>query len=157
MLNFFDPRQLLRIASTILGLLFRRPLTGTSVIPVLSSGKVVLVKRKDNGLWSLPGGFVDWGEEISQAVIRELKEETGLDVVRIDRLVGVYSSPHRDPRLHSICIAVVVEAQGEFLIQDKLEIDAVRAFAKEEIPMDALAHDHEQHLKDYFSGATALA
>ena len=157
MLNLFDPKQLLRIASTVLGLLFRRPLAGTSVIPVLPTGEVVLVKRQDNGLWSLPGGFVDWGEEINQAVVRELKEETGLDVVRVHRLVGIYSSPRRDPRLHSICVAVAVEAEGEFQIQDKLEIDAVRAFAKEDIPMNALAHDHERHLRDYFSDITALA
>ena len=157
MLNLFDPRQLLRIGSTILGLLFRRPLTGTSVIPVLSTGEVVLVKRRDNGLWSLPGGFVDWGEEIHQAVSRELKEEAGLDVVQVKRLVGVYSSPNRDPRLHSVCVAVAVEAEGKFQIQDQLEIDAVRAFAREDIPMNALAHDHAHHLRDYFSGETALA
>lgn len=143
--------------SAILGLLFRRPLVGTSVIPVTADGQIVLVKRKDNGLWSLPGGLVDWGEDLSQAIARELKEETGLQVCEMGRLVGVYSSPQRDPRIHSVCIAVEVRVIGTLAVEDFLEIEAVRAFAKTDIPMDALAHDHCQQLKDYFSGATTLA
>ncbi len=147
----------MRIIKTILGLLFRRPLVGTSVIPVLANGQIVLVKRKDNGLWSLPGGFVDWGEDLKQAVVRELKEETGLDVESIGRLVGVYSSLERDPRIHSVCVAVEAKVNGTFDVQDVLEIEAVRAFPREAIPMDALAHDHCHHLSDYFSGLTTLA
>jgi 8-oxo-dGTP diphosphatase len=152
-----NPRQWSRITRTLLGLLFRRPLVGASIIPITSDDQIVLVKRKDNGLWSLPGGLVDWGEDINQAIAREIQEETGLHVSEIGRLVGVYSSAQRDPRFHSVCIAVEARVSGAFAIEDVLEIEAVRAFSKAEIPMDDLAHDHAHHLRDYFSGATTLA
>lgn len=57
-------------------------------------GKVLLTRRSDNGRWCLPGGHMDPGESAAEACAREVKEETGLDV-RIGRLIGVYSTPHR--------------------------------------------------------------
>ena len=95
---------------------------GVVIIPVLPNGQIVLIRRKDDGRWSLPGGMVDWGEDVPHAVRRELMEETGLEVVTIRRLVGVYSSPNRDPRIHSICITVEVEVQGKMAITDPLEV-----------------------------------
>lgn len=59
-----------------------------------SGGRVLLMQRTDNGLWCLPGGMVEAGETVAEAVCREVKEETGLDVA-VDRLVGVYSDPDR--------------------------------------------------------------
>ncbi len=145
------------MVSTVLGLLFRRPLVGTSVIPLLEDGRIVLVKRRDDGSWGLPGGLIDWGEDLATAVRRELKEETGLDIRELGRLVGVYSSPDRDPRVHSICIAVEARVSGTFHIEDGLEIEAVQAFEPDAIALDELAHDHKHQLKDYFSGLTALS
>ncbi|MGG6295541.1 NUDIX hydrolase [Leptolyngbya sp. AN02str] len=150
-------QQLWRYLQSALGVIFRHPITGTSVIPVLPDGNIVLIRRSDNGLWSLPGGIVNWGEDIPTSLERELEEETGLKIVSMGRLVGVYSSPNRDPRFHSICVAVEVNVSGSFEVQDKLEVLDIRAFTPGDIPKDELSHDHRQQLQDYFSGATRLA
>lgn len=142
---------------TVLGVIFRHPVVGTSIIPLLPDGRLVLVQRQDNGRWGLPGGLVNWGETIATSAGRELTEETGLELVKIRRLVGVYSSPTRDPRMHSICIAVEADVQGILQVQDKLEIKAVQAFALDALPLGHLSHDHDRQLQDYLKGATTLA
>jgi ADP-ribose pyrophosphatase/8-oxo-dGTP diphosphatase len=150
-------KQIWRIGQTLLKLMLRHPVTGTSIIPLLPDGQLVLIRRRDNGCWAFPGGMVDWGEDIPSTVKRELKEETGLELVRIRRLVGVYSAPDRDPRLHSICVAVEAEVQGNFQIQDKMEILEVQAFPLNALPQGQLSHDHHQQLQDFLSGLTTLA
>lgn len=149
-------RRLWQFGQTVLGLIFRHPITGTSIIPILPDGRIVLVRRRDNGLWALPGGIVDWGEDIPTAVQRELTEETGLDLVKINRLVGVYSAPDRDPRIHSICIVVEAEVQGTMETQDTLEVSEIQAFPPTSLPPH-LSHDHNRQLQDYFKGLTTLA
>ncbi|KAM3115263.1 NUDIX hydrolase [Phormidesmis sp. 146-33] len=141
---------------TVIGIIFRHPITGTSIIPLLPDGRIVLIRRRDNGLWGLPGGMVDWGEDIPTAIKRELSEETGLEVDKIRRLVGVYSSPDRDPRIHSICVVVEVEVRGEIGIKDTIEVLDVQAFDSNSLPEGKLSHDHRQQLQDYFKGLTTL-
>ncbi|MEL6602165.1 MAG: NUDIX hydrolase [Cyanobacteria bacterium J06614_10] len=150
-------RRGFRPVRTLLGLLLQRPIIGTSVIPVLPDGRIVLIRRRDNGLWSLPGGIVDWGENLATAAKRELAEETGLTLLSVGRLVGVYSSPNRDPRFHSICIALEAKAEGELHIHDPDEVLAVQAFLIGDLPQEKLSHDHTQQLQDYLSGRTVLA
>ncbi len=150
-------RRLWQIVQTVLGLIFRHPVTGTAVIPILPDGRIVLIRRRDNGRWGLPGGMVDWGEDVPTTVRRELAEETGLNLVKIRRLVGVYSGADRDPRLHSICIVVAAEVEGKMQVQDTLEISEVEAFLPTAIPEDELSHDNDKHLQDYFQGLTTLA
>ena len=149
-------RRLWQIGQTVLGLIFRHPLTGASIVPILPDGRIVFVRRQDNGLWALPGGMVDWGEDVPTTVKRELWEETGLDLVKIRRLVGVYSQPDRDPRVHSICILVEAEVEGNMQVKDTLEISDVQAFEPSSLP-ENLSHDYARQLKDYFSGSTILA
>ncbi len=149
--------RLWQIFQTVLGVIFRHPLVGTSVIPILPDGRVVLVQRQDDGSWGLPGGLVDWGETIQEAVVREVAEETGLRVVKIGRLVGVYSAPDRDPRIHSVCIVVEAHVDGAIAIQDTLEIQSAQPYALSELPQGTLSHDHRQQLQDYLQGATTLA
>jgi ADP-ribose pyrophosphatase YjhB (NUDIX family) len=150
-------RWLWHFGQTVLGIIFRHPVTGTSIIPVLPDGRIVLVRRRDNGKWGLPGGMVDWGEDIPATVRRELIEETGLEVTKIRRLVGVYSSPERDDRVHSICVVVEVEAEGTFRVTDPMEVLDVQAFPPTALPIGTLSHDHDQQLRDYFDGLTTLA
>jgi ADP-ribose pyrophosphatase YjhB (NUDIX family) len=65
---------------------------GSSAVVTDTEGRILLQKRSDSGNWALPGGVMDIGETFAQSAIREVKEETGLDV-RIDRLIGIYSDP----------------------------------------------------------------
>ncbi|HEY9796967.1 MAG TPA: NUDIX hydrolase [Leptolyngbyaceae cyanobacterium] len=150
-------RRTWQFVQTVLGIIFRHPITGTSIIPILPDGQIVLIRRRDNGKWGLPGGFVNWGETIPAAVQRELVEETGLELLSIRRLVGIYSEPDRDPRIHSICVLVEADVQGTMQVQDTLEISDVQAFDRSAIPIGNLSHDHDRQLQDYFDGKTTLA
>ena len=150
-------QQIWRYLQAALGIIFRHPITGTSIIPLLPDGRIVLVQRRDNGKWSLPGGVVDWGEDIPSTVRRELAEETGLDLIKINRLVGVYSDPQRDARFHSICVVVEARVDGEMEVQDTLEVMNIQAFRPADIPQGTLSHDHDRQLQDYFSGITTVA
>jgi len=142
---------------TVLGIIFRHPVLGTSIIPVLPDEQIVLIRRRDNGKWGLPGGMVDWGQDIPTTVRRELAEETGLELLAIRRLVGIYSAADRDPRVHSVCVVVEAEVQGTMQINDVWEITAVQAFERSAIPMGNLSHDHGRQLQDYFDGKTIVA
>ncbi len=109
-------------------------------------GIVLIERRHDPKGLALPGGFVDVGESVEDALRREMKEETNLDV-QIISLLGVYSDPKRDPRFHTASVVFVAQAQG----QPKGGDDAKEAklYPLEEIPMDQLVFDHSEILKDY--------
>lgn len=77
-------------------------------------GRVLLIRRKRppfEGRWALPGGFVDVGETVESAAVREVREETGFEVELV-RLVGVYSEPDRDPRGHNVSVTYLARATG---------------------------------------------
>src|SRR5205809_7980822 len=81
---------------------------------VLVDGKLVAIRRRSEpfrGMPALPGGFVELGETTLEAVVREVREETGLET-RVLRLVGVFSDPGRDPRGHTVTIGYALEAVG---------------------------------------------
>ncbi|MFN9173479.1 MAG: NUDIX domain-containing protein [Synechocystis sp.] len=149
--------QVWRYAKTLLKLLLHRPLTGVTLIPLLADGRIVLVKRRDTGEWGLPGGLIDWGETVESSAERELKEETGLKLLTIERLIGVYSSPRRDPRMHSISISLAVTAEGTLIVGDTGEISQVKAFSPSDIPFGRLSHDHDVQLNDYLQKQTVIA
>lgn len=150
-------RRTWQFVQTVLGIIFRHPVTGTSIIPILPNGQIVLIRRRDNGKWGLPGGMVNWGQDLLTTVQRELKEETGLELLKVRRLVGIYSAPDRDPRIHSICVVVEADVQGTMQVQDTLEISDVKGFDRSAIPLGELSHDHDQQLQDYFDGKTTFA
>lgn len=149
--------RLWQFFQTVLGILFRHPVTGVTMIPILPDGRIVLIRRRDTGQWGLPGGIVNWGEDIPTTVERELEEETGLNLVKIHRLVGVYSAPDRDPRLHSISVLVEASVQGTMGAQDTLEVSEVEAFTIASLPKGDLSHDHDRQLQDYLNGVTTIA
>ena len=108
---------------------------------------IVLIERLNPPLGlAIPGGFVDIGEKVEDAVIREMKEETDLDI-KIRSLLGVYSDPSRDPRFHTASVVYICTAEG---IPQGLD-DAKEAivYTKEEIPFDKLVFDHAEILRDY--------
>jgi myo-inositol-1(or 4)-monophosphatase len=109
--------------------------------------KIVLIYRKNPPFgWAIPGGFVDYGETLESAAIREAKEETNLDIELL-YLLGCYSDPKRDPRFHTITTVFVAKGKGELKAKDDAKL--AKLFKIEEIPWDDLAFDHAKILKDY--------
>ncbi|MGB7295038.1 MAG: NUDIX hydrolase [Candidatus Aminicenantales bacterium] len=107
---------------------------------------VVLVERKNPPYgWALPGGFVEYGESLEGAAVREAKEETSLDVRLIEQF-HTYSEPGRDPRFHTITTVYIATAQGRPRAQD--DARNVGIFTEKDRPRP-LAFDHERILADY--------
>ena len=110
-------------------------------------GGIVLIKRKIEGLWALPGGHVDLDESCESAASREAKEETNLDI-RFIRQFHTYSDPKRDPRNHVITTVFVAEGNGELKAGD--DATDVRVCNLDKPPK--LAFDHNRILMDYHNG-----
>jgi ADP-ribose pyrophosphatase YjhB (NUDIX family) len=110
-------------------------------------GGIVLIYRKNQPRgWALPGGFVDYGETLEQAAVREAREETGLGVELIGQF-RAYSDPRRDPRRHTISVVFIARAKGKPLPGDDAEKAGI--FGERTLP-SPLAFDHEKILEDYF-------
>lgn len=150
------PAQTWRFVRTAARLLLRRPLLSVSVIPVLPDQRIVLICRMDNRLWSLPGGIMEWGETVRETAQREMHEETGLDIIEIVRLQGVYSRPDRDPRAHAATVSVIASVRGRGEAIDTIEVSDVRAFRPDDLPLSTMAHDHGRQLRDYLQGRTVI-
>jgi 8-oxo-dGTP diphosphatase len=131
---------------------YRNPIPTVDVI-IEKSGGIVLVKRKNPPPgWALPGGFVDYGETLEAAALREAREETSLEVDRL-RQFGAYSDPARDPRFHTITVVFTGRGKGELRAGDDAKETAV--FHPENLPED-LAFDHGKILKDYFRASRPM-
>ncbi len=110
---------------------------------------VVLIRRKNPPFgWAIPGGFVDWGETVEQAAVREAKEETSLELENL-RQFHVYSDPKRDPRGHTV--SVVFTAEGKGTPKAASDAKEIGVFDQESLP-DEIAFDHRKILEDYFAG-----
>ena len=125
---------------------YRNPVPTVDIIIEVEGGIVLIKRRNPPHGWAIPGGFVDYGETVEAAAVREAREETGLDV-RLTRLLGVYSDPARDPRLHTISTVFVAAASGTPVAGD----DAADAgvFNQDTLP-EQIAFDHRAILEDYF-------
>ncbi len=124
---------------------FKNPFPTVDII-IETGGGIVLIRRRNPPLgWALPGGFVDYGESLESAAVREALEETSLEVELTGQL-GAYSDPSRDPRQHTITVVFTARASGALQGAD----DAVEAkiFTLETLPKD-LAFDHDRILKDF--------
>jgi len=126
-------------------------LTTDGIVEIYNSSDellgIVLIQRKNTPIGlALPGGFVDVGESVEYAVVREMKEEISLDV-EIKELFGVYSEPTRDKRFHTASIVYICKAYGTPIGAD----DAKEAMVVklEDLELDKLVFDHGDILRDY--------
>jgi len=124
---------------------WRNPVPTVDIVIEIDGGVVLIERRNEPRGWALPGGFVDYGEQVEDAARREAKEETGLDV-ELTQLLGVYSSPDRDPRQHTMSVVYIATALGTPRGGD----DASRAMIAllDDLPLP-LCFDHARILDDY--------
>lgn len=125
-------------------------LTADIIIELVENEKtqIVLIERLNPPFgWAIPGGFVDKGESVEMAAIREAKEETGLDV-QLRCLLGCYSDPERDPRFHTASLVYVASAEGVPEAGDDAKTTRLFDINAVDVP---LAFDHKQILDDYLS------
>jgi 8-oxo-dGTP diphosphatase len=126
---------------------FKNPVPTVDCIIEQPGDKIVLVRRNSPPLgWALPGGFVDQGEKLHDACIREVKEETGLSV-ELSEQFFTYSDPARDPRRHTLSTVYIGRAEGEPRGAD--DAAEAKAFALDQLP--PLCFDHSTIVADYLS------
>ena len=133
---------------------YRNPFPTVDVIIEVEDRGIVLIKRKNDPVgWAIPGGFVDYGESLEVAAVREAREETRLEVELV-RQLHTYSDPKRDPRHHTITTVFIGRAQGTPCGAD----DAVEAalFSQDTLP-EPIVFDHRLILEDYFSQKMATS
>ncbi len=108
---------------------------------------IILIKRRNPPYgWALPGGFVDYGETLEQAAVREAMEETSLDIQLLCQM-HTYSDPDRDPRQHTISTVFIARGRGKPQARD--DAQEIGIFSREELNFP-LVFDHKKILEDYF-------
>lgn len=130
---------------------YKSPALTTDIFIFNDKKEFILIKRKNEpykNYWALPGGFVDYGETVENAAIREAKEETSLNI-QLQNLINVYSDPKRDIRGHTITIAYT--ATGDFK-NAKANDDAldIGIFNQNDLNKIELAFDHRKIITDAF-------
>ena len=142
-----EPMRLVCTSPTCGFVFYLDPKLAVGTIIRMPDDRIVLARRAiepGHGLWVFPGGYVDRGEEVRTAALREAREEAGIDI-RIDGLVGIYSYPGTTA---VIIVYRAVWTSGELVIDD--ESSEIRAFAPADLPWDALAFSSTKDaLRDY--------
>jgi len=122
------------------------PFTTVDAIIEINGGVVVIQRSNPPFGLALPGGFVDYGESLEEAVIREAKEETGLDLTDLQQF-HTYSQPNRDPRFHTIGTVFIAKAEGRPKAGD--DAAGLKIVKLSEVGKLDFAFDHKMILKDY--------
>lgn len=125
----------------------RNPLLTVDIIIECRDGIVLIERKNPPWGWALPGGFVDYGESLEAAAVREAREETSLEIYLKEQM-HTYSDPSRDPRHHTVSTVFIAMAEGTPLARD----DAKNAdvFKPDTLP-SPIVFDHMQILSDYFA------
>ncbi|MBT0652846.1 NUDIX domain-containing protein [Geomobilimonas luticola] len=124
---------------------YRNPVPTVDIIIEMAEGIVLIERRNEPFGWALPGGFVDYGETLEDAAIREAREETSLEIGSL-RLVGCYSDPSRDARMHTISTVYATKGSGiPHAADDAAGLDV---FPLAALP-PSLCFDHAIILQDY--------
>jgi 8-oxo-dGTP diphosphatase len=126
---------------------FRTPLLTVDIIIEVGDGIVLIERKHPPDGWAIPGGFVDYGESLEAAAVREAKEETSLNVRLIEQFY-TYSDPGRDPRHHTVSTVFIATAQG--IPEGADDAKTARIFSRSQLPAP-LVFDHPQILRDYFA------
>jgi 8-oxo-dGTP diphosphatase len=132
----------------------KQPALAADCVVLDKSGRLLLIRRKNppfQGQYALPGGFVEYGERMEEAALRELREETGI-TGKIVRLVGVYSRPDRDPRGHCVSAVYLVDPGGAAPVAGD---DAATAEFVENYRAVKLAFDHTEIVADALAQRSA--
>ena len=124
---------------------YRNPVPTVDII-VEQPGGIVLIKRRNppHG-WALPGGFVDYGESLEAAALREAREETALELCSL-KLLGCYSDPARDDRLHTVSTVYIARGSGTLRAGD--DAAGAEVFSPDNLP-SPICFDHAQIIRDY--------
>lgn len=147
------PKGVWTIVKEVARHVLRRPVVGIAAAARTPDGRWLLIRRTDTGEWALPGGTLEWGERLRDAIVRELDEEAGVDHVELGELSGVYSDPGRDQRFHAVTVVVharVREPSRPPL--NPMEVAEVRLFETADLPAN-LAHGMGRMLEDAVAGA----
>ncbi|MBI3201118.1 MAG: NUDIX domain-containing protein [Polyangiaceae bacterium] len=149
------PKGVWTVVKEVARHVLRRPVVGIAAAARTADGRWLLIRRTDTGEWALPGGTLEWGERLRDAIVRELCEEAGVDVVELGEVAGVYSDPGRDLRFHAVTVVVharVTEPTRPPV--NPMEVSEVRLFETAALP-PALAHGMTRMLADAVAGAPA--
>lgn len=123
------------------------PLVTVDIIIEYGEGIVLIERKHEPHGWAIPGGFVDVGESLETAAIREAREETSLEV-DLRELFYAYGNPERDRRGHTVSVVYIAEGTGALKAAD--DAKEARVFSQENLP-DRIAFDHRKILTDYFT------
>jgi 8-oxo-dGTP diphosphatase len=145
------PKGALVLLKEVARHLLRRPVVGIVAAARTGDGRWLLIRRADTGTWGLPGGTLEWGETLRDGLKREMEEEAGVRSCEIDRVVGVWSRPDRDPRFHAVTVVVLCAiAPPERAPSNPLEAREARLFADDELPAELA-----MGMRDYLDAARA--
>ena len=130
---------------------YRNPIPTVDIIIEIDNSIILIERKNEPKGWALPGGFVDYGERLEDAAIREAFEETSIRICDL-KLLGCYSDPARDSRQHTISTVFVAKGSGLPEAGD----DAANAvlFRPDKLPLN-LCFDHEQIVRDYLEKKAA--
>lgn len=129
------PKSAYGIVHEVTRHLLKRPVIGIAAVARTPDGKIVLVRRGDNGMWCLPGGTLEWGETLASGLARELDEEAGITAASVVRVLGAWSDPKRDARFHAVTIGVLCDVEPPTKPpKNPLEIREAKSFTPGELP-----------------------